>query len=285
MQSLRKRPAESSRGALRHPGFGLSASTPGLHPRRLPSRLTSRSSRRRFVASLKLAGMRAILAPNRRVRRGLTPALGPAGSSFTLGEVQMPTSEISSDLIKDVIYAEYARLHATIDATVNGSFTDFATLAVLGSMFAWEPFARKVLAKNNGKGDTPRVLCAGFIIMLTVLAIIATRDLLKQSIVIFNAGETMAYEEALRTQLGSIGPQLFRTSERFWPWLCGPFSNLSLYFRALVVALAVGFPIAVLWPHGRRYVAIFVTAAVALITVYACAFYKFSAPVRAACGA
>ena len=56
-------------------GFGLSASVPMRHPRRLPSRLTSRSSRRRVVASLKLPGMRAILAPIRRVRRGLTPAL------------------------------------------------------------------------------------------------------------------------------------------------------------------------------------------------------------------
>ena len=69
-------PAEIFRGALIHPGFGLSASAPKLHPRRLPSRLTSRSSRRRVVASLKLPGMRAILAPIRRVRRGLTPALG-----------------------------------------------------------------------------------------------------------------------------------------------------------------------------------------------------------------
>ena len=76
MLSLLTGPAESSRGALRHPGFGLSASSQWFHPRRLPSRLTSRSSRRRVVASLKLPGMRAILAPIRRVRRGLTPALG-----------------------------------------------------------------------------------------------------------------------------------------------------------------------------------------------------------------
>ena len=76
IRSLRQHLVESSWGALRHPGFGLSASTPRIHPRRLPSRLTSRSSRRRVVASLKLPGMRAILAPIRRVRRGLTPALG-----------------------------------------------------------------------------------------------------------------------------------------------------------------------------------------------------------------
>ena len=76
MRSLRRHTAESSLGALGLLGFGLSASMPKLHPRRLPSRLTSRSSRRRVVASLKLVGMRAILAPTRRVRRGLTPALG-----------------------------------------------------------------------------------------------------------------------------------------------------------------------------------------------------------------
>jgi hypothetical protein len=76
IRSLRLHPAESSRGAVKHPGFGLSASSPWFHPARLPSRLTSRSSRRRVVASLKLMGMRAILAPIRRVRRGLTPALG-----------------------------------------------------------------------------------------------------------------------------------------------------------------------------------------------------------------
>jgi hypothetical protein len=76
IRSLRQHPVESSRGALRHPGFGLSARAPRLHPHRLPSRLTSRSSRRRVGASLKLPGMRAILAPIHRVRRGLTPALG-----------------------------------------------------------------------------------------------------------------------------------------------------------------------------------------------------------------
>ena len=76
MLSFLTGPAESLQGALRHQGFGLSASALGLHLRRVPSRLTSRSSRRRFVASLKLLDMRAILTTNRRVRRVLTPALG-----------------------------------------------------------------------------------------------------------------------------------------------------------------------------------------------------------------
>jgi hypothetical protein len=57
-------------------GLRFSACSQWLHARRLPSRLTTRSSRRRLSASLKLVDTRAILAPNRRVRRGLTQALG-----------------------------------------------------------------------------------------------------------------------------------------------------------------------------------------------------------------
>ena len=78
---LRRRPAESLRAAHRWLGFGVRQFPiylwhgKSFAPRRL-GRLTSRSSRRRVVASLKLVGMRAILAPIRRVRRGLTPALG-----------------------------------------------------------------------------------------------------------------------------------------------------------------------------------------------------------------
>jgi hypothetical protein len=58
-----------------HPGFGLSTSAPGLHPRRLPSRLTSRSSRPRVVASAMCFTLRLHMsaAPP---QGGLTPALG-----------------------------------------------------------------------------------------------------------------------------------------------------------------------------------------------------------------
>ena len=51
MRSLRLPPTESSRGALKRPGFGLSVSALGFRPHRLPSRLTIRSSRPRIVAS------------------------------------------------------------------------------------------------------------------------------------------------------------------------------------------------------------------------------------------
>ena len=75
MRSLRQHPAEGSQGARRHPGFGLSASAPTLYPRRLPSRLTIRSSRPRVVASAVCFALRlhTSAAPP---RVGLTQALG-----------------------------------------------------------------------------------------------------------------------------------------------------------------------------------------------------------------
>ena len=75
MLSFLTGPAESLQGALMHPGFGLSASAPGCHPRRLPSRLTSRSSRPRVVASATCFALRLHVsaAPP---QGGLTPALG-----------------------------------------------------------------------------------------------------------------------------------------------------------------------------------------------------------------
>jgi hypothetical protein len=68
--------AVSVRGAPGFPGFGLSALVLAVRSSRVPSRLTVRSSRRRISASLKLAAVRAILAPHCRGRRGLTQALG-----------------------------------------------------------------------------------------------------------------------------------------------------------------------------------------------------------------
>ena len=110
MLSLLTGPTESSRGALRHLGFGLSASASRLHSRGLPSRLTSRSSRRRVVASLKLPDMRAILAPIRRVRRGLTPALGGRKAFFScvgrkpdfLASVNAALRRVSPDVASSV---------------------------------------------------------------------------------------------------------------------------------------------------------------------------------------
>ena len=76
--------AESVRGAPGHLGFGVSALALGFRSSRVPSRPTSRSSRRRVLASLKLAVGRVILAHNRRRRRGLTLALGGEKHSFVV---------------------------------------------------------------------------------------------------------------------------------------------------------------------------------------------------------
>ena len=71
-------------GRARSVRLRFSATASGCFCSRVPSRLTIRSSRRRFLASLKLAVRRAILAHNRRGRRGLTQALGAEKHSAVL---------------------------------------------------------------------------------------------------------------------------------------------------------------------------------------------------------
>ena len=75
MRSLRQPPAESSRVRVRAYGLRFSAGSQQLHPRRLPSRLTSRSSRPRVVASAMCFTLRLHMsaAPP---QGGLTQALG-----------------------------------------------------------------------------------------------------------------------------------------------------------------------------------------------------------------
>jgi len=76
MRSLRRYPAEGFRVRAQASPLRLSASPPKLHPRRVPSRLTSRSSRPRVVASAMCFTLRLHMsaAPP---QGGLTPALGP----------------------------------------------------------------------------------------------------------------------------------------------------------------------------------------------------------------
>ena len=66
MLSLLIGPADSSRGRAQASGLRFSASASRLYPRRLPSRLTSRSSRPHIVASTACFTLRCTLLPPRR---------------------------------------------------------------------------------------------------------------------------------------------------------------------------------------------------------------------------
>ena len=87
MRSLRRRPGRV-RGARSGLPASVSASPPWLHLRRVPSRLTSRSSRPRVVASATCFTLRLHVsaAPP---QGGLTPALGPLWlSSLSLQNIK-----------------------------------------------------------------------------------------------------------------------------------------------------------------------------------------------------
>ncbi|MGM9486899.1 hypothetical protein [Ideonella sp. YS5] len=181
-----------------------------------------------------------------------------------------------ADLIKDVVYKEYERLQGGIDAVVNGSFTDFATLSVFGAMLAWKPITDR-LTSTKDTSTSPFILCLGFSTMFVVLAIIATRDLMKQAIVFYAIGELKVYEDALRSSLAPDGQELFRSSSNFGAWFRESFIPISTHFRLLVVGLSLSFPLVILWPRSRRAAAGFIGVAAVCLAVYISALSQFFA--------
>ena len=176
----------------------------------------------------------------------------------------------------EFLYQEYVRLHGVIDTLVDSSFADFQMLAVIGLMFAWKPMADKIKNVTTGSIASCRLILFGFVAILFVLSIIASRDLLKQSIIAFNISQTAYYETAIRSLLNSPPDGVFQTSLKWENWRETVHFPLSLYFRGFVVFLAMFFPAGVLWVCNRRYSLYYLATFVIVIAVYVHAFFFLS---------
>ncbi|MDR4485184.1 MAG: hypothetical protein R3B95_18605 [Nitrospirales bacterium] len=98
----------------------------------------------------------------------------------------------------DLLYQEYFRLHGVINSYTFSSFDDFKMLAVIGMMIAWEPLATRFTNVQTQTKEGCKIIFFGFVAILFVLAVIATRDLLKQSIIQFEIHQLASYEEVIR---------------------------------------------------------------------------------------
>src|SRR5688572_9495710 len=109
----------------------------------------------------------------------------------------MEKQDSISSSLTDYYYKEYDRLQHRTDAIVDSSFNDFALLSAAGIIIAWPPISDSDLFSNNNK---PLILFIGFLGLLIIVAIIATRDLVKQSLLQFYFRELAYLEKEL--QLG-----------------------------------------------------------------------------------
>jgi hypothetical protein len=150
-------------GRARAPGLRFSASPSRLHPRRLPSRLTSRSSRPHIVASTACFTLRYTLLPP-PLWDGLTPALGgrkafggllfSALSFFGFGQHFSPD--------------KFSALSASV--TSLGALTH--RIRCVGRLrklcFAWSTFPRLIRPLRKRPAESSRVRVRAFPLRLSV---------------------------------------------------------------------------------------------------------------------
>ena len=77
----------------------------------------------------------------------------------------------------EYLYKEYVRLSSRLDTIIDSSWGDFKLLGAIGALFAWLPIAKSNLF---GGTDTSVTLFIGFIGILSLIAVIGARDLIKQ---------------------------------------------------------------------------------------------------------
>lgn len=148
-----------------------------------------------------------------------------------------------TDQAPDYLYKEYVRLATSLEGFVRSSFEDFKLLGAIGVIAAWPPLADWL--SEDGGPSRGLVLFGGFTVILLVVAIIATRDLLKQSIMEFHLLQMRDYERALKQALGVEAP-IFDFSDGWKRWHEQTHHPIAVYFAAYFLAVLIVFPTAVL---------------------------------------
>ncbi|HJV53589.1 MAG TPA: hypothetical protein VJ652_19130 [Noviherbaspirillum sp.] len=161
------------------------------------------------------------------------------------------------------LYKEYERLHGVIESYSQSAFDDVKLLAVLGLVFAWDPIVSLVKAPHAS--SEPEILLIGFVIILVASAIIAIRNLLKQSLMLYNLFQLDVYERQLRILLNQDDKKTFRWVEKWVQWFRMHHIHIASAFYGLYSFAVVIFSALVLyWRTTTLYVFIYVAIAMAV---------------------
>lgn len=160
----------------------------------------------------------------------------------------------------DYLYKEYVRLSEVVEQLTHGSFEDFKLLGVLGAIAAWPPVATWLQSGS----DLGLVFFTGFVVMMLIVAIIGTRDLMKQSLIEYYTQQLVSYEEEIRRRLDLGESTTFQVASMSLRWVDEVHSKIAYRFQVLFSLLLIVFPIAVLLSVPPRWYAV-VYAAVAVV--------------------
>lgn len=144
-----------------------------------------------------------------------------------------------------LLYQEYERLHSVVNSYAHSSFDDFKLLGSLGLVFAWAPLVKLFNGHANANYD-PKVLLIGFVVTLIISTVIFTRDLLKQSLMIYNHLQLEAYEIQIVKLLKQEKANTFCGSVFWRGWLHNHHSYVAKSFYGLYSLVIIVFPCVVL---------------------------------------
>ncbi len=141
----------------------------------------------------------------------------------------------------EYLYKEYSRIHELSDTYAKSSFDDFKLLiAGCGAILAWKP-----IAVNFLDGDL-RILFIGFLAILFFVAIVGTRDLLKQSILIFYMRQLEYYESSIRSFFEKPDQGTFSLSLCWNIWFRKKHRFVGIWFYILFFIFVALYPTVVI---------------------------------------
>jgi len=166
------------------------------------------------------------------------------------------TADTSDSL--EYFYKEYVHLSDRCDAVLRSSWDDFKLLGAIGVVTAvWPAFAESGLFRERDAGF---LLFIGFTGILVLVAILAARDLIKQSLIEHCLRELLIYEEEIRARLGRPDTQTFRFVEHWMIQRKQKWGKAILHFYIMLCLILFVFPLTALLINYRYlYAALYVT--------------------------
>jgi hypothetical protein len=106
----------------------------------------------------------------------------------------------TADRWLDLNREEYVRLANRYESLVDSSFSDFKLLAAIGALIVWPPLSASDLFVRNT--DSGPILFVGFVGILSIIVIIAVRDMVKWALIDFYLEEMRILEDAIGARVG-----------------------------------------------------------------------------------
>ena len=162
----------------------------------------------------------------------------------------------------EYLYKEYVRLSDLCDSYAKSSFDDFKLLSAIGVLLVWKPIAELTTASSF-------IVLLGFVAILFIVAIIGTRDLLKQSLINYYLSQIQLYEEEIRMILDRPDRPTFHFAANWEYWSKQKHSPVASRLYLLITITVTVLPsiiLALQKPHW--YAAIYAIVALFSLAIY-----------------